>query len=815
MPGDFVICEIGGQPINSGITGLHVGTPLRLDVVNRNGPSTIPQNAITCRDDYSPVAPVRVGDLVTLRFRQGELFKVVEPAGADGVVELENIAAPQDRPSSPLSGLRVTRRVNIADLYADLSLPLPSYLQEAASNGVVVEPEVAPDQPVPAEWLAQLEEWRTRFHIGARVRFPAASSTEPGAVEEFVGVVVSHEPGISEHCTVDEDGHSTVVKFRNLALEAAPTEEPALASDPAPASATPDLQAPRLTPGAIGLLLVPLSQTVRSSCNVRNHYDPQAVEELAASLAAEGQIENCTGRWNAEGQVEIVAGETRRRAQLLRVERGEIGDAYPLMVHIREMTDAEALAVSATENMRRRSMTALEECEAMQRLNDAGRSVEEIASMFGFKSLQPVHDRILVARNLHTAAREALDKGNISFAQAAVIARAPGQHLQESLLQAATSWNPTSAKGLAEMLTRGQFLVANAKFDVEASGLEIRRDLFDAFAPYFEDKAKALDAQIAWAHARAQEIEKDGGQAFVHVVTGENGNFYTSDHRAYEYVGPNDPAAGTIVYVSTLFGTSREERAKLRSNAQATTTEDGGTKVETVRPMRDSAYLEAHKLRATAARAAVLGDQHLTLALTVWGLIIGSTNDVVRVNLQPVSAAHEIPELKVRAEALANLLAPDTDSGSVYISALGASGVRPDPERVLRRLVAMSDDELLGHLNTLASLTAYDWFQYGNKTPAKPEYAYLASLTDAPQRLAASFRLTDEWLKRYPRHELLALADEAGLGRALIEDCGTLKEMRARLLEHADRLHAEGFVPALVRFPEPPATADATATAAD
>ena len=75
-------------------------------------------------------------------------------------------------------------------------------------------------------------------------------------------------------------------------------------------------------------------------------------------------------------------------------------------------------------------------------------------------------------------------------------------------------------------------------------------------------------------------------------------------------------------------------------------------------------------------------------------------------------------------------------------------------------------------------------------------------MTDAPQRLAANFKLTDDWLKRYPRHELVALAEEAGLGRALVEDCGTLKEMRARILEHADVLHREGFVPKLVQFPE-------------
>ncbi len=156
--------------------------------------------------------------------------------------------------------------------------------------------------------------------------------------------------------------------------------------------AKPDLaMVPAVAPGTIGMQFVPLHQLVRSSCNVRNHYDPAAVDEMAESLASKGQLENLTGRWNAEGQVETVAGETRRRGWMQLRDQGRADPAQPVLVYLRDLTDAEALEASATENMKRRSMTALEECEAMARMQDAGRSVEDITATFGFTDIHMNH----------------------------------------------------------------------------------------------------------------------------------------------------------------------------------------------------------------------------------------------------------------------------------------------------------------------------------------------------------------------------------------------------------------------------------------
>jgi len=564
---------------------------------------------------------------------------------------------------------------------------------------------------------------------------------------------------------------------------------------------------PPVWPGTLGLLEVPIAQCVRSACNVRHHYDPAAIEELADSLHAQGQQQNASGRWTADGQIEIVAGESRRRAQLLRVERGQITDAAPFLVRISEMTDAEALEISATENMRRRSMTPLEECEAMAALQDAGRTVEAITATFGYKSQQPVADRILAARNLLTPAREALDAGQISLAQAFVIARAPGENLQKELISEA---GYRSAAHLAKALTQGQFLVKTAAFNVEKSGLKVVSDLFDTFEPYFESKPKALEAQIAHANQLAEKRRAKGDRAFVAVEMGEYSTMPMYSHKLYESASEKAADAGTVFYICTASGTLAEEKGvRLRKAAKATVKEDGSVeKVKAERQMPESAYLEAHQLRAYAAREAAVGDTHLTLALTVWGMLVGHTGEIGRARIDNVQGlpssdkmAALMPTLHARREALRLQISPVENSRS-HSSQTALGGATPQADPLLTLLLGLEDGELLEHLNTLVAVTAYDWSQYDPKEAVRSEYAQAAARTDAASVLARSFTLTDEWLKRYPRADLIKLAEEAGLGRALVEDCKTQKEMRGRIMEHAERLHAEGFVPALVRFPK-------------
>lgn len=561
---------------------------------------------------------------------------------------------------------------------------------------------------------------------------------------------------------------------------------------------------PSLTPGTLGLVEAPLSQLVKSPCNVRHHYDAAATLELAASLAAQGQQQNGTGRWNADGQIEVIAGESRRRAWQLLVERGDASPDQPYLIKIGDFTDAQALEISATENMARRRMTPLEECDAMHRLVQAGRAHEEIAALFGYKSTQPVHDRVLAATNLHEAARAALDEGRISLAHAFVIARAPGADFQKVLVDEARY---RSAKDLADSLTRGQFLVKSAKFDVDKSGLDVISDLFGTFEPYFQDKKAALAKQVEHANALAGKARKTGHWDFVDVGTSLYPNVYDG-----KYDGYVPDRGGLVLLINRETGELRRfEHVKLKGakqpsdaggSAAAPASDDG-------RGISGAAHIDMHTARALALREALLGDTHRTLALTVHALIASTDPSQGRASLHPLLPLHapihqhgDSP-LKRAAERVQDILG-GFDGQAVRLPFI-ADGLQitsaAESAALYDRLVVLTTEQLLDILNVLVTCGVYQHPFRADEAPA-PLYVKLAAETNAAAILARDFKLSDLFLKRLPPSELFKLAEEARIPREMLEGFGTQKEMRAVILEHGKRLREEGFVPSIARFPE-------------
>jgi ParB family chromosome partitioning protein len=91
--------------------------------------------------------------------------------------------------------------------------------------------------------------------------------------------------------------------------------------------------------------------------------DPGSLEELAASIKAQGLIQPISVRPIGNGRFEIIAGERRwRAAQIAGLSRG------PVLV--RDIPDDAALAMSLIENIQREDLNPLEEAAGIQRLID-------------------------------------------------------------------------------------------------------------------------------------------------------------------------------------------------------------------------------------------------------------------------------------------------------------------------------------------------------------------------------------------------------------------------------------------------------------
>jgi len=107
---------------------------------------------------------------------------------------------------------------------------------------------------------------------------------------------------------------------------------------------------------------VPVDQIQRGSYQPRIHFDPEALQELADSIAAQGVVQPVVLRQVASGY-ELIAGERRWRAAQL------IG-LHEIPAVIRDLDDRSAAAVALIENIQREDLNALEEARAFQRLID-------------------------------------------------------------------------------------------------------------------------------------------------------------------------------------------------------------------------------------------------------------------------------------------------------------------------------------------------------------------------------------------------------------------------------------------------------------
>ena len=108
---------------------------------------------------------------------------------------------------------------------------------------------------------------------------------------------------------------------------------------------------------------LPISQLQRGKYQPRTRMDQTSLEELAASIRAQGLIQPILVRPVDAGRYEIIAGERRWRA-------AGMAGLSEVPVVIRDVPDKAALAMALIENIQREDLNALEEAEGMQRLVD-------------------------------------------------------------------------------------------------------------------------------------------------------------------------------------------------------------------------------------------------------------------------------------------------------------------------------------------------------------------------------------------------------------------------------------------------------------
>lgn len=183
----------------------------------------------------------------------------------------------------------------------------------------------------------------------------------------------------------------------------------------------------------------------------RTRMDPGSLEELAASIKAQGLIQPISVRPVAvEGLVsyEIIAGERRWRA-------AQIAGLPEVPVLIRDIPDDAALAMSLIENIQREDLNPLEEAAGIQRLIDEfamthqeaadalGRSRSAATNLLRLLQLAKPAQDMLMAGDIemgHARALLALPKSDQGRIAAAVVEKSYSVRETERLV--ASELNP-------------------------------------------------------------------------------------------------------------------------------------------------------------------------------------------------------------------------------------------------------------------------------------------------------------------------------------------------------------------------------------
>jgi ParB/RepB/Spo0J family partition protein len=231
--------------------------------------------------------------------------------------------------------------------------------------------------------------------------------------------------------------------------------------------------------------------------NPRDTITVESVETLAASLQAEGQLQELIVRKKSQKLWEVIVGNRRLSAFVLLAERGHVAMDFEARCQVVECDDETALRIALQENMQRADLDPMAEAQAFA-VVVAAKGLEETAAFFGFKPAY-VRQRLALA-SLSREVKKAYHGAKIGLAVAEALTTA-APDMQARILQMIERRQFQASGGsLAEavraFIARENFPVGNALFDVERSGLEVVSDLFGTVPAYFKDKAEAMRLQL-------------------------------------------------------------------------------------------------------------------------------------------------------------------------------------------------------------------------------------------------------------------------------------------------------------------------------
>jgi ParB family transcriptional regulator, chromosome partitioning protein len=373
-------------------------------------------------------------DVVWHHSEVGELGKgdlVLEPSAGDGAlvrailqanrdVTVHAVEVDFDRQKQMYDSIDEGQRVRVEpwcdtiEHHAAAQATVPTPVRYAAA--VMNPPFALPGQP--NAWLDHIELVLPLLKPGARLTAIVPASFEHRQDKRHAAFrqLVKDRDGVWERLPDDafkESGTSVSTCVLSFYMPEVYEIQPPVPDAEPDITASPEVpEVEEAAPDPAGerpsrMVTVRLDQIDRREDQPREHFDEDALRELAESIRQRGLLQPPTVRAKGDGRYEIVMGERRWRA-LQRLQDGAGGWREVQVRLVDETDDDEAFIDAMAENINRQDMRPMEEARGYGRLIDGGRTVADVAALFG-KQPEQVAWRLSLLKLIPEAA-EALEK---------------------------------------------------------------------------------------------------------------------------------------------------------------------------------------------------------------------------------------------------------------------------------------------------------------------------------------------------------------------------------------------------------------------
>ena len=194
------------------------------------------------------------------------------------------------------------------------------------------------------------------------------------------------------------------------------------------------------------LRILPIQQIQPGKYQPRRHWNDEALDELAASIKAQGLIQPVVVREIGKNSYELIAGERRWRA----AQRAQLSELPAL---VKSVPEAAVPAMALIENIQRQDLTPLEEADALKRLiDDFDLTHQQAADAVG-RSRAAVSN-LLRLTELPISIKRLLDEGKLEMGHARCLITLPEGMAEGLALEA--SRHGWSVRELEEAARRAQ-----------------------------------------------------------------------------------------------------------------------------------------------------------------------------------------------------------------------------------------------------------------------------------------------------------------------------------------------------------------------